>query len=652
MKKLLNISHDFEAYSDVDVKKVGAWAYSQHPSTEVISWAIKVEDEEPLLWLPGQPLPHAVKNATDYLWHAWNNFFEYCIWHHTLKLPSLPIENQSCTMALALALALPRSLGDCGKALGLPTELVKNPRGEELIQKLCKPNRKGERNRDPALLEEFYAYNKQDTVAEYAIKNKLRPLSAAERKIWALDFRMNIRGVPVDTELLKKGAEAYEGIKGPLKARLKARTGLDNPNSGPQFKGWLADKGYDLPNLQKPTLAKVIADCGDAELIKTIKWRSALARTPLTKFASTIGRLGNDNRYHGALGYHVATTGRWSSSGMNFQNLTHPTLTPEQVEQCIKAIKVGGAELLEMLYDDPVEAMSSCLRGMLCAPPGRRLIVADYSAIEARTLAWLAGQQDKIDVFKGHGKVYEHAASRIFNVAIEDVDKAQRAAAKVAELACGYQGAYRALLKMARGHGIDLAGIGKTLGFPTAEAFAKSIVSRWREASKRIQLLWYATERAALRAMQSPGNVVPVNDKGRFLKVPGWLLFQLPSRRQLAFFNPRLSEGEYGLQLSYWCVDPTTKKWQEKYTYGGDLVQSWTQATARDVMAAAMAPLEAAGYPNTLLVHDEIIAEVPEGHGYLEEMVAIMCDERHRPWANGLPVIAKGFEAQRYQDKD
>lgn len=649
---LKNISHDFETYSELDLKAVGPWAYSQHPSTEVISWAMAVEDDDPVLWLPGYGKPPPpVRDPYGFRWCAWNSFFEWCIWHNTLKLPELPVVNQSCTQALALALALPRDLATCGAVLGLPDELTKNERGKELIKLLCSPDKDGHRNRDPALLEEMYEYNKQDVVAERAVKQRVRPLIDRERRIWEIDLQMNIRGVPLDTELLESAAYVYKATKGPLKKALIERTGLANPNSGKQFKQWLFDQGYDFPNLQKATIEAFLPTCNDPELVKTIRWRQALARTPLSKYGKIHDKMGTDGRYHGALSYHVATPGRWSSTGVNFQNLTHPTLEQPEIEQCIAALKLQDATLIAQLYDDPIEAMSSCLRGVMCATPGNRLIVADYKAIEARVIAWLATQRDKIQVFDTHGLVYEHTAMQLFGAdSLDNVDPVQRQAGKVAELALGFQGGWRALLGMGRNVGVDIEGIAVSLDHNTThgETALRNIVTKWRHANRWIEQLWYATERAAVRAVADPGSLQRVNEYLCFKKVPGFLLMRLPSGRQLAFCNPVLTEGKFGdPQVTYWCVSSKTHKWSRKHGYGGDFVQSATQGTARDIMAHAMPGLVDAGYDLVMLVHDEIIIEAPDGFGSLDHVIDIMCDKPE--WAKGLPVAADGFEAVRYK---
>ncbi len=646
--KATHLSHDYETYSELDVTEVGAWAYSQHPSTEVLFWAIKPEGEQPTLWTPGGYLPREALEPEKYTWCAWNAFFEYCIGVNVLKLPPLPVQNIVCTQALALSLALPPELGECGLALGLDESSVKNPRGKALINLLSKPDKNGLRNRDPDLLVEFGDYCKQDTVAETAIKDLCRPLIPQEREVWEADFTSNIRGVPLDTDLLRGAAKVYRDTKEPLKKELIKRTGLANPNSGPQFKGWLLDQGYDFPNLQKATMESFLATCDDPELAQVIRWRSSLARTPISKYEKTIEKMGTDGRYHGALRYHKATTGRWASLGVNFQNLTRPTLDDHDIETCIEVLKTGDAELFAAIYDDPIEALSSCLRGMVCARPGYRLVVADYNSIEARVLAWLAGQRDKLEVFRTHGKVYEHTACQLFGVAdIEAIGKKspERVAGKVSELALGFQGGYRALIGMAVSNGVDLAGLAKKLADTDEVTFAKRIVGKWRAANPKIEQLWADTEKAALRAMRDPGAVVRVNKYLAFKKIRGILLMQLPSGRQLSFFGAHLSEGRYGDQISYQCTSPKTGKMFKKHTYGGDLAQSATQGTARDIMAYRIPELERQNYPVVLLVHDEILAEVPEGTGSLQGMIDIMCEQP--TWAPGLPIAASGYEAMR-----
>jgi DNA polymerase len=593
-----------------------------------------------------------VRNAKDYVWFAFNAFFEYAIWVNVLKFPPLPIENIQCTRSLALALALPPTLAECGEVLGLPDHLIKNPRGKELIDLLSKPQKDGSRNRDTNLLDEFYEYNLQDTIAEHAVKKLCRPLIPSEREVWEVDFKMNLRGIPIDVDLLTCAAQVYRDTKGPLKQKLKDLTGLDNPNSGKQFMEWLAGKGFELPNLQKPTVEALIADledAGDTELVKILRWRSALARTPLTKYEKTLPKLGNDGRYHGGMTYHKATPGRWSSTGVNFQNLNRPTLTETEIETAIGAIKTGSAEFVGILYDDPIEAMSSCLRGMVCASPGHKLCVADYSSIESRVLAWLAGQRDKIRVFETHGKVYEHAACQIFGM--RDIDKVsalQRSAGKVLELACGYQGAYRAVLGMAVSNRIDLQATAQALAGIDAIPFAKKIVAKWRQANDKIEKLWYDTDKAAIRAVLEPGTVQRVNKHLAFKKIPGMLLMQLPSGRQIAFFNPKITDGSHGPQVTYWCINSKTHKWSKKHGYGGDFVQSATQGTARDIMASALLRIDKAGFPIVLLIHDEIATEVPEEWtDALTRLIALMCEGES--WAKGLPINASGYLGKLYK---
>lgn len=653
MTRLINISHDFETYSEADLSKVGAWAYSQHPSTEVICWAMAVEDTSPILWLPGNEYPYAVQNYSHYMWHAFNSWFEYCIWVNVLKLPPLPIQNQSCTRSRALAMALPRSLGEVSRVIGLPVDKRKDKNGKALIRKLCMPQTKGRgqnktyyRNRDPQLLQELYAYCLQDVVAEREVGKLVPPLSPKERGLWERDFQINLRGVPVDTDLLDNATAIYEQIKVSLHDKLVIKTGLGNPSSGPQFLKYLAGQGCPVPNLQKATLDEVKQTL-PAPLKQIVEERSSLIRTPATKYASVASMLGTSGRFHGALTYHMANTGRWSSTGVNFQNLNRPKLKPYEVGAAVDLMKARDANVLKPFFGDPMETITSCLRAMLYAPEGNKLIVADYKSIEARMLAWLAGHEEKLAVLRGHGKVYEHAAMQIFNLAnIDDVNKDQRQAGKVTELACGYGGATNAILNMAKTLKIDLQAIALSMGYDSAESFAKDIVKKWRKANPSIVNFWRQMENAAKDTLRT-GRPHAVNQYLYYELWRDFLFMVLPSGRRLSFKDPHFTEGLYGPQISYWRVNSVTGKWVIHHTHGGDQAQSASQAGSRDVLSWAVPDLEDAGYSLVMLTHDEAVADVPEGFGSLKEMSAIMCKDR--PWYVGLPLDADGFEARRYE---
>lgn len=367
---------------------------------------------------------------------------------------------------------------------------------------------------------------------------------------------------------------------------------------------------------------------------RAIQLRLSLAKTPVKKYEAFRART-VAGRAHGMLLYHGASTGRWSSTGINVQNLPRPSFS--DTDTCIELFAYRDPEIIDMLYDDTMEALSSCLRGMITAPEGKRLLAADYSAIEARVLAWLAGQEDVLAVFRGHGKLYEHTAAQIYRIPIEQISKDQRQIGKVAALALGYQGAVGAFQSMAGNYGLKVP-----------DEQAEQIKDDWRAANKHIVKFWRKLDDAAIEAVRS-NQQCSVGNKGIAFKVSGGFLYcRLPSGRLLAYCQPKIAEGTFGNdQVSYMGVDPLTRKWCRQYIYGGKWAENITQAVARDLMAAAMLRVEAAGYEVVLSVHDELLAEAPEGHGSLQEFEALMCELP--PWAGGLPIAAAGFEAKRYR---
>lgn len=367
---------------------------------------------------------------------------------------------------------------------------------------------------------------------------------------------------------------------------------------------------------------------------RAIALRLSLAKTPVKKYEAfrmrTVGE-----RVHGSLTYHSASTGRWASTGINLQNLPRPSFA--DTDTCIELFHHRDPAAIDMIYGDTMEALSSCLRGMITAPEGKRLLVADYSAIEARVLAWLAGQEDVLAVFRSHGKLYEHTAAQIYRIPIDAVGKAQRQIGKVAALALGYQGAVGAFQSMAGNYGLKVP-----------DEQAEQIKDDWRNANQRIVKFWWDLDAAAIEAVKS-GAQVSVGNKGIAFKVSGGFLFcRLPSGRLLAYCQPRIAEGRFGNeQVTYMGVDSVSRKWTRQHIYGGKWAENLTQAVARDLMAEAMLRIEKAGYDVVLSVHDELLAEAPEGFGSLQEFEALMCELP--PWAQGLPIAASGFESIRYR---
>jgi len=667
---MTKISLDFETYSECDIRSAGAWAYSKDKSTRILCMAYAIENEAPKLWLPNQPFPDFIKNPNNYEIHAWNSFFEWVIWTHVLKQPTPPITQWHDTAALSSAMALPRALGSCGYVLGMPEDLLKNKRGYFLIQKLSMPNIK---NNDKVLLQEMYDYCMQDVITERAIAKKLYKLNSTERKVWELDQTINIRGIKVDRPKIKDAIYVYEKVQNILKDKLIKITDLDNPNSQKQFLGWLLDKGLLIENIQKATLKSVLKSPDKFGVHEAITLKLSLAKTAPKKYLSMKEKIGSGTRLHGNIMYHGATTGRWASTGVNLQNIARPTL---DADVCIDLIGKKDLALFEKENIDPMEALSSGIRGMLIPTKGKKFIVGDYASIEARALAWLAGQGDKLKIFETQGNVYEHTASRIFRKPVESITKDERFLGKIAELACGYGGGAGAFNVMAENYGVDIS-----------HAQAEKMKQEWRKTNKAIVQFWYDIEQGAKNAIwenrQTSVRGVNFVVKNRFL----WC--KLPSGRLLAYYQPSCSTkkllcyktpptGETpelmflynpldyetkqeffnearkantepyefsAINISFFGTDSKTRKWCKQETYGGKLVENITQAVARDIMAEAMLALEKEGYDIVLTVHDEIISEVQNGS--IKRFKTIM--ENAPKWAKNLPITVEAYEAQRYR---
>jgi DNA polymerase bacteriophage-type len=667
---MTKISLDFETYSECDIRSAGAWIYAKDKSTRVLCMGYAIEDEAPQLWLPNQPLPDFIKNPNNYEIHAWNSFFEWVIWTHVLKQPTPPITQWHDTAGLSSAMALPRALGMCGTVLGLPDDQLKSKRGYYLIQKLSIPN---VMNGDKALLKEMYDYCLQDVVTERAIAKKLYKLNDTERKVWVLDQKINIRGIKVDRPKLKDAIYVYENVQDKLKTELIKLTDLDNPNSQKQFLGWLLDKGLLVDNVQKATLKSVLDSPDKFGTHDAIKLKLSLAKTAPKKYMSMKEKLGSGTRLHGNIMYHGASTGRWASTGVNLQNIARPTL---DADKSIELIGKRDLTVFEKENIDPMEALSSGIRGMLIPTQGKKFIVGDYASIEARALAWLAGQEDKLEIFRGDGKIYEHASSKIYKKPIADITKNERFIGKISELACGYGGGAKAFKLMAKNYGVDI---------PHKEA--EIIKQQWRKANQKIVKFWYDCDKAVSGCI-GDGKVHTVG-KIQYGVSNNFLMCKLPSGRRLYYYRPKVSykkvlcykipesgnspeltfiyhPSEYpslevfkanairegvetfefnAIDVSFWGTDSKTRKWCQQTTYGGKLVENITQAVARDIMAESMLLLEQEGFEIVLTVHDEIISEVE--NGTVEKFKEIM--ERPPTWGKEIPIAVEAYEATRYR---
>lgn len=686
---MITVNLDFETYSEANIKNVGAYAYASHPSTEPICCAYQIDGGGVKLWKFGDAPPEFTKfdyEATTFT--AYNSFFEYCVWHFCLasswgEPPAF--DHWSDTMAMTAALSLPRALGNACVAVGMPKDKQKDARGKQLIAKLCGPQRNGARNRDPELLKELYAYCEQDVVAETELRKRLLKLTPTEQRVWVLDQVINWRGAPVALRDVGAALDMIDILQEDFSNEVKRMTGgaLENTNSRDQVMQYCRDVfGYELPSYRKHDLELVLSDqklpSGMRALLE-IRLQSGKISTKKYEKLRDLARY--DGRAHGVLMYHGADTGRWAGRGFQPQNLPRPTI--DDPTSCADLIATGDVELIELLHGAPMEALSSCVRSMIKAKAGHRLIVADYSAIEARGVAWLAGEDSILRVFEGDGKIYEHAAGGIFHVSPKSVskDSLERQIGKVAILALGYQGGYRAFVTMGSGYGLDLEEVAKSatpeqreemadikrwfsknrveeveladgvrvetaVELTNGEAFAELVKRNWREANPNIVSYWYDTETAAMNAIREPGTTWRCG-KCAFRVVRGTLFCRLPSGRKLAYHHAKIERNRWGKDVIGFVGNDDKGNWVKQQTYGGKLVENQTQAVARDLLAEALLRVEAKGYPVVLHVHDEIIAEVPNGFGSLQEFEALMCELPE--WAAGFPVAAEGYEAMRYR---
>lgn len=644
----MRLTIDFETRSACDIKKHGAWVYSEHPSTEVLCMAYKFEGDDVGIVTPehfGFPtIPgYVLKTATEI--EAHNMSFEYAIWTNIMVKrhgwPPLPIEKLRCSAAKASMHALPRSLDEACRALGLPVQ--KDMEGYKLMMKICRPKRDGGWHEDPKDLERLYQYCMKDVEAEECLSNALRDLPEQELKIWQLDQIINARGIQADLESARAMLDMVGEHETALLKRLNTLTNgsVKTAKQVDQLRAYLRGLGVDLPDLSAATVKEALKDesiNGTARDI--LRVRSSLGRSSSAKYQSIIDRSSRDGRVRGALLYHGAATGRWSGAGIQPQNFPSRIKTSDNPEVMLETICAGALGLFTALYpDDPMAAAGAITRSILTAKDGYELVVADYSAIEGRGLAWLAGEEDELDNYRNGLDVYIATAAKILGKPYEAITKDERQSpGKISVLACGYQGGAGAVRKFG-GEGM------------TDDEITEQIVRPWREAHPATTRFWRELEDACVSAVREPGRVFCC--RAISYKVQdNFLLCRLPSGRLLYYYHPsiepcRTSWGDIKDCVTYMTVDSMTKKWVRTNTYGGKLAENVTQAICRDLMAEAMLRIEAAGYPIVLTVHDELVAEVPEGFGSVEEFCEIMC--KVPAWAEGFPIKAEGWRGRRYR---
>ncbi len=637
---------DIETFSDVDLIKCGVYAYADSPAFEVLLFAYSFDGGETRVidLAQGEELPGEVAEAVfdgSVVKTAFNaNFERTCLSKYFGRY--LPPESWHCSAVQAAVLALPRSLEDVGAVLGLDERKMKE--GKELIRYFCVPCKptkaNGGRRRNlpchaPEKWELFKAYCMRDVDVEKAIRGKLCkfPIPEGEMELYRLDQRINDRGVPVDMGLVRQAVKCERLHKEVVTKRAYELTGLENPNSVAQLKGWLGENGVEAESLSKKAVTEMIGE-SDGEVEELLRLRLLMAKTSVKKYEAMERSVCSDGRVHGLLQFYGANrTGRWAGRLVQVQNL--PQNHIEDLELARRLVREGRFEDVEMLYDSTPKVLSELIRTAFVPEPGCRFVVADFSAIEARVLAWLAGERWRLEVFSSHGKIYEASASAMFHVPIEEVTKGSslRQKGKIAELGLGYGGAAGALVSMG------------ALDMGLSEDDLPPLVAAWRRANPHIAQFWWDVDKAAVEAVTKRAKT----RAGRigFEYRSGILFVMLPSGRKLAYVKPRMAVNKFGREgLTYEGI-LENKKWGRIETYGPKLVENIVQGTARDLLAEAMLRVERKGYPIVMHCHDEIIAEVPEGMGSVEEMCEVMAV---RPsWAEGLPLRADGYECPFYQ---
>ena len=648
---------DIETYSSVDLAGSGVYAYTEAPDFDILLIGYKFDDEaeahvidtlavdrdfDPELYEFREALtdPGIIKTAFN------ANFERTCLAKWTGA--AMPPEEWRCTMIKALTLGLPGNLADVGIAMGLPEEKLKDPQGKALIQffsKPCKPTRtNGQRTRnlpahDPAKWKLFIEYNRQDVVTEQEILRQLDIYKTpeSEQQLWALDQHMNDNGVKLDIPMVEKIVEYDTQRRQELQEEAKVLTGLANPNSLAQLKKWLSKQGVTMTSVTKDTIAATLQTDIPDSVRRMLEIRTALGKTSVAKYSTMLTAVCQDHRLRGILQFYGANrSGRWAGRLVQTHNLAKNSLPDLDLARELAA--AGDFDTLATLFGETAFVFSELIRTAFIPSDGCRFVVSDFAAIEARVLAWIAGEEWTLEAFRQGKDIYCETASMMYRVPVEKHGQNShlRQKGKVAVLACGYQGGVGAMKRMDKGGSIP-------------EDELQSVVDQWREANSKVVKLWRTCELAAKTAIQEHRTVRLAHGIA-FSYINRNLFIQLPSGRKLCYWDTRLKQDDYTgrLSITYMGVNQETKQWGETETYGGKLVENIVQATARDCLAVAMTRVSALGYKIVMHVHDEMIVDVPntdtEAPGRINAIMAQPID-----WAEGLPLKGDTYETPFYK---
>ena len=679
-----NVAHvDIESFSELPFggpKSVGVYKYAEHLSTEIMCLVFAIDDTAPELWLPfdptnefhdlvtneffipihwGRVCPDSLVRADQYRAH--NSQFERTMlngrYGQIIGMPRTEIEDWICTAAKAASHNLPRALDKVASAMQLPHQ--KDKEGHNIMMQLCKPRKPSSKNPDTRWTKErypekylgLYSYCIDDVYTERGIDVALPELPKLEQKVFFLDQLINDRGVRVDTDMVDHARHLIKEAKGQMEERCVEMTGL-MPTQTAALKEWIAPK-YAIPDLQKQTVEWALEqdDC-PTDVKEVLAIRMSHTAKAITKYESIMKSLCDSGKLHGMLLYHGAGTGRWTGLLVQMQNL-FTGLDEVDPEQVLKTVPMRDLALMKMLWDmDPLVLLACCIRGVFVADEGHDLLCADLNSIEAIITAWYAGEEEILNIFRTHGKLYEHTAAKMWNMDADDLDvlmtlkkefPKRRFAGKTATLAFGFGGGGRAYQKFAKRAGM-------IVDFDEAEEFKH----QWRAGRKKTCQFWYDLEDAAIDAVANPGKVTAAGAPGRKVafKVVGDFLYQrLPSGRRLAYYKPEIDRDG---RLEAWGIDTQSRRFMRIQLYGGRLAACAIQGMAADILRRGMFKCEEAGLPIILTVHDEIVSlaehkvimpgdDDPE----LDLMCKLMCEPIE--WAPDLPVSADGFRDYRYK---
>ena len=644
------LSIDIETYSSVSIRDAGLYKYVQSGDFKVLLFAYSFDGEHPKIidLAQGEQIPLDVQIALfspEYEKHAYNAAFEwYCLSKHfRVRAQEKWLSQWRCTMVHGLYCGLIGGLGKVGEALGLPADKQKDKIGSSLIQKFCVPGKNGKPvspAQEPEKWALFKKYCIQDVVTEMEVERRLSafPVPDTVQAEWEQDMRVNAAGVRLDMDLAEGAVAFSDAETAGLLAQAKAVTGLSNPNSPAQLKAWIGDNLGEVPSSLSKAAVEELLDREDLppKVRAALELRQKLGKTSVSKYKAMLDCVCPDGRIRGLLQFYGASrTGRWAGRLVQMQNL--PRNYIEELDYARDLVRTGRVDELALVFGNVPDTLSQLIRTAFIPAEGHRFVVADFSAIEARVIAWLAGEQWRMNAFAKGEDIYCASASRIYGVPVikHGENGHLRQKGKIAELACGYGGSVGAMKAMG--------------GANLTDEELKQIVDDWRKASPNIPRLWYRLENAAMDAIRTGAPVMANGLIFRYEGTPAGLRFltiQLPSGRKLFYANPFFAPNRFGNDsIHYYGVN--TGSWGELETYGGKLTENVVQAIARDCLAAAMKNIEAAGYQIVMHIHDEVILDAPADRADLDTVCGLMCQPI--PWAEGLLLNADGFVGDYYK---